>query len=363
MFPLVLVLLAQVEPSLTAPPPPFELPAWVKAITLHAAVDVYAAHNFNTPQDHANFISGTGTSAKRSDEVSLNLASLEVVLDPRPVGFHLWVAAGTGAEIVHLAEPVGENVGPQVWKFVQQASISASVPVGRGLLIEAGIYPSHIGFESLASQASWNYTRAWLGELSPYYQAGIKAAYAFTDHFSAQLHVLNGWQTIADNNHSAAVGTQVALAFERWSVSFNTYAGPEGTGDDAHWRFFGDLVVQASLTRWLKVGLAADAGLQQLLGGSSAFWHGVTGYARVQFPGSVALALRAEYYRDPLGVISGAGQTLSEGTVTVEYKPWSVLTLKLEGRYDHSTARVFSEAMGGKTDSQALVVLGAVASF
>lgn len=340
------------------------VPAWFETVRFHGAADVYAAHNFNQPADHANFVSGTGTTAKRSDEIGLNLVSLEALADPAPVGFHVWLVAGTGAEVVHLAEPAGDSIGPQVWKHVQQASLSATIPIGRGLLVEGGISPSHIGFESLGSQSCWNYTRSWLGEFSPYYQTGVKAAYAFTDHVSAQVHLLNGWQTIGENNHSLAAGTQLALTWERFSVAFNTFAGPEGApGDDAHWHFFGDVVATATITGWLSAGLAADLGLQQLPGRSEAIWHGVTGYLRFAIHPRLAVALRGEYFMDPAAVISGAGQTLAEGTATVELKPWDHLTLKLEGRYDSSTAPVFTDATGGKVRTQALVVLGAVASF
>ena len=133
--------------------------------------------------------------------------------------------------------------------------------------------------------------------------------------------------------------------------------------DNVHWRFFGDLVIQATIFEWFKVGLAADLGVQQTAGAGSSMFHGVTGYARFQFERRLALALRGEYYADPGAVISGAGQTLVEGTATLEYKPWEMLMLKLEGRHDRSTAAVFSDASGGKVNTQTLVVLGAVAYF
>ena len=64
--------------------------------------------------------------------------------------------------------------------------------------------------------------------------------------------------------------------------------------------------------------------------------------------------LRVEFYRDAEGVISGMAQTLVEGTLTVEYRPWDILILKLEGRYDHSTASVFStsDAASGRQPEQ-----------
>jgi hypothetical protein len=339
-------------------------------IVLHGAVDVYGDVNFNTPADHANFLPGTGTSGKRADEVSVNLVSIEVVKDPEPVGFHIWLGAGTGADVVHSAETVGVVAGPEVWKYVQQASISATIPVGRGLVIEGGIYPSHIGLETFASQANWNYTRGWMGEYSPYYQTGIKATYAFDDSWSAQVQVLNGWQRIGDNNDGKSFGTQVAWKAGPSVLVFNTFFGPELNHDDSHWRFFFDLVWTLDVGPTTKLGLTADYGLQQRPSETDAVWHAASLFLRQQLGPKWAVSLRAEYYRDPQGFMSGTPQTLVEGTLTLEYRPWDYLVLKLEGRQDHSTAAVFSGGTivgpGGQTNklhNQTLLLLGAVASF
>jgi Putative beta-barrel porin-2, OmpL-like. bbp2 len=338
-------------------------------IQLHGAVDVYADANFNGPVDHANWFPGVGTTAKRADEASVNLASIELVKAPEPVGFHLWLGAGTGADVVHAGEFVGPAAGPEVWRYVQQASVSARIPVGTGLLIEGGIYPSHIGFEGFASQGNWNYTRTWMGEFSPYYQTGLKVSYAFDEAWSVQVHLINGWQRIGDNNDGKAIGTQVAWKAGPSTLTFNTFLGPELDNDNSHWRFFGDLVWKLSLDPATQLALCLDAGLQQLPATSAATWHGGTVFLRRQLSPRWATTLRAEYYRDSDGFISGVAQTLVEGTLTVEFRPWEILILKLEGRYDHSTAPVFNsgtvlaDGIPNRVQSQGLIVLGAVASF
>jgi putative OmpL-like beta-barrel porin-2 len=338
-------------------------------IQLHGAVDAYADANFNAPEDRSNFLPGTGTTAKRANELSLNLASVELVKAPEPVGFHLWLVAGTGAEVVHAGELVGPSAGPDLWRYVQQASISARIPVGRGIEIEGGIYPSHIGFEGFASQGNWTYTRGWMGEYSPYYQTGIKLAYAFDDSWSVQLHLLNGWQRIGDNNNGKAIGTQVAWKAGPSTLTFNTFFGPELDNDDSHWRFFGDLVWVLALDAATQLGVTADAGLQQRPSTSAATWHAAALFVRRQLSPRWATAARAEYYRDSDGLMSGVAQTLVEGTLTLEFRPWEILILKLEGRYDHSTAQVFNastvlpDGTLGKVQDQVLIVLGAVAAF
>jgi len=348
------------------PPPPSPVEVLASRLKLEGGVDAYYGFNFNRPTDAANFIPGTGTSAKRHNEFSVNLATLGVSMDPAPVGLRLLVGYGTGMEVLHAGEPAGTAVGPDVWRYVQQASASFA----RGpLTLEAGIYPSHIGFESLQSQLNWTYTRSWMGELSPYYQTGLKGSWRFNDTWSAQLHVINGWQNIGENNHGKALGTQVAYAGERLFAAFNTCIGEEGSEDSDGLRLFGDVVAAYKVTDAFSLGFTADVGTQRIPDADAALWYAAGLNARVQLSEPVALAARAEFYKDRDGLISGTAQTLSEGTLTLEVKPAEHLTLKLEARHDRSTEDVFTgretteEGAPTLKSSQTLLLAGVTASF
>ena len=208
-----------------------------------------------------------------------------------------------------------------------------------------------------------------MGEFSPYYQTGIKLAYAFDDAWSVQLHLINGWQRIGDNNNGKAIGTQVAWKAGPSTLIVNTFFGPELDNDNGHWRFFGDIVWVLALGASTQLAVTADGGLQQRPAVQPATCHSAPVFDRRQLSPKWATAARAEYYRDSDGLISGVAQTLVEGTLTLEYRPWDLLILKLEGRYDHSTAPVFNtstvlpDGTPSKATDQVLVVLGAVAAF
>ncbi len=333
-----------------------------KSFELHGYVDVDYALNANRPADGNNFVPGTGTTAKRANEVTLNLAAIDLSLTPRPVGARLILNVGTGATVVHAGEPDTGIVSPEVWRLVQQASVIWKTT--DKLELEAGIFPCHIGFEVLPSKDNWTYTRSWMGEFSPYYSAGLKATYAITPELSAQVHLMNGWQLIGDNNRAKSVGAQLAWANDRVAITLNGMAGPELANDDAHWRTFGDLIVKVNVTSRLQLAAMGDLGHQQLPGNTSATWRAVGVEGRYAFTDAFALAARGEWFDDPENGITGTPQTLTEGTLTAEVRPHPNLILKLEGRYDHSTADVFS----GRDETQpqpdqALVVLGAVATF
>src|SRR3954463_11266247 len=80
-------------------------------LQLHGWIDTDYAFDANRPPDRTNFLPGTGTTAVRANEFSVNTAALDVSLEPKPVGFHLTVAAGTGVDVLHAAEPAGAGVG------------------------------------------------------------------------------------------------------------------------------------------------------------------------------------------------------------------------------------------------------------
>jgi hypothetical protein len=339
-------------------------------LKVQAFVDTVFAYNSNRPLDDANFFPGVGTSAKRHNEISINQAQVDLTMAPEPVGFKLTLGFGTATEVVHASEARGIAVSPDVWRHIVQASVQWQTKLGRGLLLEAGVYPSHIGMEAFAPKDNWNYTRSWLGELSPYYQAGLKAALPLSDRWSAQLHLLNGWQVIADNNDGKSVGAQLAYNAGGLSVSLNGIVGPELAGNDDDVRTLADLLATYKVTPSFSLGMALDAAREGRTGAEDASWGGVGLYARFAPPeASAAVAMRAEYYKDDDGAISGVPQRLKELTLTFEHRPAPRLILRLEGRYDRSSAEVFgtdeAAADGSplRARSQFLVVMGATATF
>jgi hypothetical protein len=205
-----------------------------------------------------------------------------VSLAPEPVGFKLSLGFGTATDVVHAAEVRGIAAHPDVWRHVVQASVQWQTRLGRGLLLEAGVYPSHIGMEYFQTKDNWNYTRSWLGELSPYYQAGFKAALPLSDRWSAQLHLLNGWQVIADNNDGKSLGAQLAYNAGSLSVSLNGIVGPELAGNNDDVRAMADLVATYKLSPSFTLGLALDGTREARSDGEGVSWGGVGLYARLE---------------------------------------------------------------------------------
>jgi hypothetical protein len=74
-----------------------DTPAATPQLTIHGFVDGVFAYNFNRPADHVSFFPGAGTSAKRDNELAINLAQVDFTLAPEPVGFKLALGFGNAA--------------------------------------------------------------------------------------------------------------------------------------------------------------------------------------------------------------------------------------------------------------------------
>jgi hypothetical protein len=264
--------------------------------------------------------------------------------------------AGEGTEVVHGGEPAGAG------KFRHIYHASVAYRLNNGVVLEAGVYPSHIGFEGFYSKDNWNYTRSIMGEASPYYQTGIKASFPFNDHWSGRVDLLNGWQNINDNNDGKSIGTQIAYTSDTLTASLNTFLGPELAGDNDSLRKFVDVVVVYKATPTLQIGGTVDFGAQELPNSGDADWYGAGAYVRYSLNERNTIVIRAEHFSDPDNGITGTAQKVREATFTYEMRPHDDVILKLEGRYDKSDADVFFKE-DSTTDRQFLAVAGVVVTF
>ncbi len=151
-------------------------------------VETYYMYDFANPDDHVrpDFL----YSFNRHNEVNLNLGYIQAQYDDDKVRGKLAFMAGTYAIANLRAEP-------GVLKNVFEANVGVKISKYKNLWVDAGIFASHIGFESTIGAKTWNMTRSILAENSPYYLSGAKISYTSDNEkwFLSGL-VLNGWQRI-----------------------------------------------------------------------------------------------------------------------------------------------------------------------
>lgn len=145
-------------------------------ISLSAFVDSYYAWDFNRPR---NFDRAFTTQPARHAEFNINLAFIEAVLSgPRYRG-RLALQFGTSVQANYAGEPrLGSVSGPGVSQFLQEATVGYHVTPS--IWVDAGIFFAHLGYESWISSDNLAYSRSFVADFSPYYEAGLKATWAAT---------------------------------------------------------------------------------------------------------------------------------------------------------------------------------------
>ena len=210
-------------------------------ITFGAFVDTYYAFDFGRPTTRDRAYT---TQPARHNEFNINLAFVEAKLSGEHVRGRFALQTGTSVNLNYAAETNNRELS----QLLQEAV--AGFRLADNIWIDAGIYLSHIGLEAWISRDNWTYTRSLCSDFSPYYQTGVKATLQASPKFALQLHVLNGWQNIAETNNNKALGLQAALTLsERVSLTYNNFLGNEQSDSlVARLRFFNDVVLISNRT-------------------------------------------------------------------------------------------------------------------
>ena len=331
-------------------------------ITWSGFIDAYYSKNFNSPATETNQLRNFDIN---ENQFALSLAELVIQKQASPVGFRMDLDFGPTNDLVQPGNGSTLNV-------LQQAYLTAVLPVGSGLTVDVGKFVTHMGNEVIESKDNWNYSRSFLFEFAiPYYHTGIRLTYPIASMLSGTLDLLNGWNSTIDNNHSQTVGlTLNYTASPSTSIVFNGIDGfeqpflaPYGKKDVA------DFIVTETVNDNLSLCLNADYG-QERVGNFLNIWKGIDLYERYSLNPKSAVALREEVYSDPYGYTTGVfapKTTLSEVTVTYEYHVFDPLMVRCEFRDDFSNvAGAFNTASATPSfsaKSQPTLLIGIVVVF
>ncbi|MDX2248397.1 MAG: porin [Bacteroidia bacterium] len=309
--------------------------------TLKGFVDVYYAYDFSHPENHIRqpFL----YNHNRHNEFNLNLALLRVAHSEGRFRTNLAFQAGTYAQDNYSAE---ENL----LKHIFEANVGVSLNKTQTLWLDAGIFPSHIGFESAISSDNLTLTRSLLAENSPYYLSGVKLTGEVSNYLTITALVINGWQKIARNpgNQTPSFGTQFLFhPGEKFQLNWSTYLGNEQPDSAVLFRFFNNFYAKwKPVNRWEMIA-GFDIGIQQNETNKSfdKVWYSPVLIARVHLAEKTYLAGRWEYYSDKKGVIInyGAPSFFQTGGVSLnlDWKLTEKVMFRIEGRHLFSPVETF----------------------
>ena len=315
--------------------------------TWNAFIDAYYTRNFNDPSTRQNQLRNFDI---YENQITLSLVDLAVQRQAQPVGFKVELGFGTTSDWVNTAKSTFGTVSPSLAN-VMQAYGTVIVPVGSGLEIDIGKFVTHMGNEVIVSQSNWNYSRSYLFAFAiPYYHTGIRLMYPFVSNFTVALHIVNGWNSVIDNNKFMSLGATLNYSpTSTTNLVFNGMWGQEGIvpGENGD-RDVYDFILAQQLSDAFQVAINTDYGQAGTTAGL-ALWKGLALYQRYALSSKFAMALREEVYYDPSfgGYTTGAGfakATFQEYTLTYELHPYDPLLIRIEGRDDFANGDSFLSA-------------------
>lgn len=306
-------------------------------ITVSGYVEAYYSYDFNQPttNERPAFL----YSHNRHNEFNVNLGFVKAAYSNQRVRGNIALMVGTYANANLAAEP-------GTLRNIFEANAGIKLSQAKNLWLDAGVFASHIGFESAISKDCWTLTRSLMAENSPYYETGAKISYTSESGkwFVSGL-ILNGWQQIRrpEDNTRLAAGTQITFKpTGKVTLNSSTYWGSRPDNSNRT-RFFHNLYGLFQLTE--KLGLIADFdyGTDQQQPSSSNYdsWSSWAAILKYQFSSKVGIAGRIENYTDKKGlVISTAtlnGFRTNGYSVNLDYAPianavWRIEARQLTGR-------------------------------
>ncbi|MBK9256917.1 MAG: porin [Saprospiraceae bacterium] len=310
-------------------------------LSISGFVDVFYVYDFNQPQ-------GTERQAflfnhNRHNEFNLNVGIVKLGLEHTKYRANLAMLTGTYANDNYVAEP-------GLLKNIFEAKIGIALNKKNNLWLDAGIFPSHIGFESAISIDNWTMTRSLLAENSPYFLSGAKFTYNPNDKWELAALIINGWQRIQrlQGNSLPSFGTQVNFSpTEKVTLNWSTFIGTDNPDTSRRMRYFNNFYGQFQWTEKFGIIAGFDIGAQQRFKGGSGYdlWFSPVIIGQYTINKSWKSAIRAEYYRDETGIIIPTGTVngfRSKGlSLNVDYTPTQNIICRLEGRWMSSKDPIF----------------------
>ena len=275
-----------------------------KPLKISGYAEVYYQFDANNPQNNSrpSFI----YSHNRNNEVNLNLGFIKANYETEKLRANLSLATGTYMSANYSAES-------GVLKNIYEANVGVKISKSKNLWIDAGILPSHIGFESAVSKDCWTLTRSLNAENSPYFESGAKVSYTSNSGkwFLSGL-VLNGWQRIqrVDGNSTVAFGHQLTYKpTEKITLNSSSFIGNDKPDSIRQMRYFHNLYGIFQLTEKFALTTGFDIGAEQKAKGSDQYnvWYSPVMIAKFSPTEKLSFAVRGEYYQDKKGVIIATG--------------------------------------------------------
>ncbi|MBX3273645.1 MAG: porin [Sandaracinaceae bacterium] len=328
------------------PPARFTLGGWVEA---------YWGWNFNEPRNRVTDLRGFDN---QHDSFNLSNLALDARWDVEGVNGHVTLQWGSTPATYYLGETAGPTLGTGIgaqsasmWQFVQQANVGYRVPIGNGLNVLAGLFLSPVGVEGMNVKDNWLYSRSNLFFGFPFYHTGLRVSYPIIDELTVVAWVINGWNTVLDNNDEKTVCLQASWSTDLVSGSLLYMTGverPDGAPEGRAWRHTIDLNSTFTLTPWLALQGQVTTMIEPNAFGTSGAVAGALA-ARVTPISWLAFSARGDFFWESVAS-SAAGSAsaifwpvewVSSFTLGADLRPIDHVSFRVEYRHDQASGPAY----------------------
>ncbi len=311
--------------------------AVVPALAISGYAEVYFAYDLSSPGngERPSFL----YNYRRTNEVNVNLTYLKATYAKDRVRANLALMAGTYSQYNLAAEPAQ-------LRNLLEANIGVRLSAKRDLWLDAGVLPSHIGFESAIGADCWNLTRSLWAENTPYFEAGARLSYKPNDHLTLAALYLNGWQRIQRQagNTAPAFGTQInATTTNGTQVNWSTFIGRETPDSVGLWRYYNNFyAVFDGDTTGLTLGF--DVGVQELPNRKITGWFGPVMMVRQRFCKNWWGVGRVEFFNDEDRIVLPVERPMMSATLGADKWITDNVLWRAEVRWLGIEEKVFEDA-------------------
>ena len=311
-------------------------------LALNGYIETYYLYDFDNPGNHdrPNFY----VSHDRHNELNLNIGMLRFAAENKKVKTALALMTGSYVNANLAYEP-------GVLKNIYEANVSVKLNSKKDLWLQAGIFNSHIGFESAIGADCYTLSRSIAADNSPYYESGLRLNYKSKNtNWDLSFFVLNGWQRIQrlDNNTMPSFGTQITYSAKNTTFNSSNYFGNEGTDKLPTWRYFHNFYMVSNLGASSKLIVGLDVGLQQYpIKSNIIYWWSPQVVYRYQMSKKFAIAGRIENYFDKDAVITlpikNAQLNVIGMAVNLDYKIINNVLFRIEFKQLNNSDQIFEK--------------------
>jgi hypothetical protein len=327
-----------------------------KSFNVSAYIETYYSYDFSKPFNNEK--PDFNYNYKKHNQPNVNLAFAKANYQSKRLRSNLALMTGNYAMYNLSSEPN--------WaKPLLEANVGYKPFEKHEFWIDAGVMPSHIGFESAVGSDCWNLSRSILAENSPYYESGVKFNYTNKkqDLYIA-FHVLNGWQKIAipKGDEKPSVGVQVNYKpTSSLTLNYSNFVGNINIDSLKALRIFHNLYAIYDASSKLSFIFGFDIGTQKRPGTKTAIWYTPVIISKINLTDKSKIAGRLEFYSDKQQTIIRTStlngyQTMGT-SINYDYQISSKVLWRTELKRYNSKDPIFKYTQNSNQQTTATMVL------